>query len=175
MCSMTAVRNDLGRRRWWLKNILEKKIRNLNGGGRHSSSSQRMSIKIGCSLCKLTWRSRLAVPFKNVLPPLRNCRSSANNSSLPIWVSPRSWNFEPTISKLQVPWTTPRWTMRALLPFSSNAKKRRNGARITEQTNLSREWFWARRSKVCHCRSLGNINICENFCARSDLCKYLRK
>ena len=59
--------------------------------------------------------------------------------------------------------------------FRAMPKKRRNEARITEQTNLSREWFWARRSQVCHCRRLGNINICENFCARSDLCKYLRK
>ena len=76
-----------GKKKMVIENYFRKKIRNLNRGGRHSSSSQRpnrMSIKIGCSLCKLTWRSRLAVPFKNVLPPLRNCRSSANNSSLPI-------------------------------------------------------------------------------------------
>ena len=72
--------------------LFKKKNKNLNGCARHPSSSQRpnrMSIKIGYSLRNLTWRSILSVPFKNVLPPLRNCRISANSSSLTIWVSPR--------------------------------------------------------------------------------------
>ena len=72
--------------------LFKKKNKNLNGCARHPSSSQRpnrMSIKIGYSLRNLTWRSILSVPFKNVLPPLRYCRISANSSSLTIWVSPR--------------------------------------------------------------------------------------
>ena len=63
--------------------LFKKKNKNLNGCARHPSSSQRpnrMSIKIGYSLRNLTWRSILSVPFKNVLPPLRNCRISANSS-----------------------------------------------------------------------------------------------